>query len=455
MPRKSYTRRQFLRTAGLASFGLGALVAGCQPKVVEVTKIVEKVVTQVPSKPEAATLRLATLPFFIPRTQELVYLYQAAHPEVEVEIEPISGDFTQKMMTLVAGGTLQDVIWTGNGFIEQFVLEGVCPDMQPYAEAMSPNPMDDVWEVMQGVSYWQGGLYMMPWALDIVIMYYNKTILADAGVPEPSPQGMTLDEFNNLTIACTKDTNGDGEVDQWGTNLGVKWNAIFTSWIYGFGGRFYNDDETKVEINTPECVEAFTAMTDFWTKHKSGVPWGADVGGDPFNLGKCATNFTIRMLSKDYRTLGLDFDVCLPPIQPVKRATGCGTMGFCVTTAAQKNGLDQQAWECAVTTVSPLCQKTWARDYLIVPVIKSLQDDPVWRDLPGPPAHTDVFIDALECAHPIPSSKGLECGSTYMGVQYTAIMDAFDNIVIAGMPVQQAMDAAAKEINDCMAEHAS
>ena len=128
-------------------------------------------------------------------------------------------------------------------------------------------------------------------------------------------------------------------------------------------------------------------------------------------------------------------------------------MGFAITTASQKKGVDKAAWQCSATAVSPLCQKTWARDYLIVPVIKSLKDDPIWRNLAPPPKNTDVFVDALQYALTIPSSKGLECGSTYIGVTYTAIMDAFDNIVVKGMPAQQAMDVATKEINDCMAKN--
>jgi len=478
MSTKPFSRRAFLRSAALCVMGA---LAGCQPKVVEkivketvevqkqvekvvketvvvqqkqeVTKVVEKIVTQAPSAPKAVDLRLATLPFFVPRTEEMVFLFQAAHPEAKVAIESIEGDFTQKMMTLVAGGTLQDIVWTGNGYIEQLVLNKVCPDMNPYAQLEKPNPMDDVWEAMQGVSFYNGGLYMIPWALDIVIMYYNKKILAEAGVPEPNPKGQTMEEYIAMCKACTKATKKGGEIDQWGTNLPVKWNAIFTSWIYGYGGRFFNEDKTKVELNSPGCVEAFTVMTDFWTKYKVAVPWGANLGGDPFTTGKCATSHTIRMLSKDYRTLGMDFDVCAPPAQRVLRKTGMGTMGFAITTAAQKRGVDKSAWQCCATAVSPLCQKTWARDYLIVPVIKSLKDDPIWRGLAAPPKNTDVFIDALQYAITIPDSKGLECGSTYIGVTYTAIMDAFDNIVIKGMPVQQAMDAATKEINDCLAKN--
>jgi ABC-type glycerol-3-phosphate transport system substrate-binding protein len=461
MPGKVYTRRQMLRTVGLAGLGLGALIAGCQPQVVKETvlvekeKVVEKVVTQAPATAKEVTLRLLTVAGFLPRTQEMVLLYEATHPEVKVEVEGAVGDYTTKIMTLVAGDTIQDVIWTGNGFIEQFVLSDVCPPMNPYAEAMSPNPMDDVWEVMKSVCIWEDGLYMIPWAFDSPQVYYNKTILAEAGVPEPPVGGMTIDEFFELTAACTKDKDGDGEIDQWGTNAAVRWNALFTSWIYGYGGRFYNDDQTKVEINSPECVEAFTAMTDFWTKYKSGVPWGIDLGGDPFQLGKCATTITNRSGCPTFRRLGLDFDVCMPIIFPKKQTTGCGTMGFCITKKGVNRGVGQESWECSVTTVSDSCQKMWAKDYQMVPVIKSLAEDPIWRDLPPPPVNVHVFIEGAKLAYPLPMSKGLDCGSTYIGVQYTAIMEAFDNIVMAGMPVQQAMDEAAKEINDCMAKHTS
>ncbi len=44
MAQKNLSRRQFLRGAGVAGAGLVALLAGCQPKIVEVTTIVEKAV---------------------------------------------------------------------------------------------------------------------------------------------------------------------------------------------------------------------------------------------------------------------------------------------------------------------------------------------------------------------------------------------------------------------------
>ena len=51
MAQKNLSRRQFLRGAGFAGAGLVALLAGCQPKIVEVTTIVEKAVKEtVPEK---------------------------------------------------------------------------------------------------------------------------------------------------------------------------------------------------------------------------------------------------------------------------------------------------------------------------------------------------------------------------------------------------------------------
>ena len=65
----------------------------------------------------------------------------------------------------------------------------------------------------------------------------------------------------------TKDKDGDGEIDQWGV---ANANAFgFTPYVYGNGGQFLNDDQTKVVIDENQNFkDAFQYYTDLTLKYK-------------------------------------------------------------------------------------------------------------------------------------------------------------------------------------------
>ena len=64
----------------------------------------------------------------------------------------------------------------------------------------------------------------------------------------------------------TKDTDGDGEIDQWGTANALQWSL--DAFIYTNGGHFLNEDYTKVVIDgQKEFVDAFQYFADLTCKY--------------------------------------------------------------------------------------------------------------------------------------------------------------------------------------------
>ena len=111
------TRRELLKLAGIGS--AGAILAACKPKVVEVTKIVEKpvekVVTQVVEKEKVVTKVVEKVVVKTPAPREKVVLrihtnqgdqwygwmkeawernvggWRSEHPYIELKFEPVAG----------------------------------------------------------------------------------------------------------------------------------------------------------------------------------------------------------------------------------------------------------------------------------------------------------------------------------------------------------------------------
>ncbi len=485
MLKKQLSRRSFLRSAGIAGAGLVAALVGCQPKVVEkivqqtvvvekpvekvvqqtvvvteqkeVTKVVEKVVqeTVVVEKAGAAQAALpkSSIRFGFPAWGQdycniVATNFQTAQPNVEVAMEPIAEPLVDNIVKMAAGGTTPDTQWSADAYVIPFAVDKVMLDMTPLAEADPESPLPDIYPIMLGLGQFQNGLYMIAWAADAPVMYYNKDLFDGAGVPVPDPLGMKVNDFQ---LACQKISNEANQV--YGTNMSYNWWAVYVPWMVGYGGQFYNEDKTKVVIDSPEDIEACQALADLYCKYKGAVPPGANLGGDPFIVGKAATFMTNRIGCYSIRQANVKFnwDVCLPPIQPVKHTCGAGTMGPGVSVAAKTRGNEVAAWKLASTIATPATQKHFARLYMAIPVLMSMAKDPSWYDLPAPPANRDVFLEIPKRAITPPNPKDNACGTVYIGDTNKAMNDAWDRMVVGCEPASKVLPEAAKIINDCIA----
>lgn len=465
------SRRELLRFAGLGASSLA--LAACQPKVVEkvvertvvvteekvvqetvvVQEVVEKEVTQIVEK-EAAPAQLPQMelrfgfPGWAQQFAELITAqFQAREPNVSVVLEPIAGDQVQKIYTMAAGGTTPEALWISDAHAAPLGSEGVMLDMMPLAEADADNITEDMYPVMLNLGKYQDHWYFVAWAFDAPVMYYNKTLFQKAGLPDPDPLGMPWEDWQ---LACAEVTDESDQVYGWFGN--ENWWAIYVPWMEGFGGRFYSEDKSKVEINSPEAAAGCQALADVYVKYNAAVPKGADLGGDPFILGKAAMYITNRNFCANIRQANVQFewDVTLAPIQAKKHVCGSGTMGPGIATTATKGGKEWATWQLVKTIALPATQKYFARQYMMIPVLKSLAKDPSWYDLPAPPANRDVFLEIESRAIIPPEPANLDCGTVYIGETVKVMNEAWEKMVIGAVPAQEVLDEAAMIINDCI-----
>ena len=205
-------------------------------------------------------------------------------------------------------------------------------------------------------------------------------------------------------------------------------------------------------INSPECAEAAQTLADLYHKYECIVPYGANLGGDPFNLGLSGTMEGNRWSSYTLRSIETEFewDVILPPIGPKRHAAITGTMGPAVSAGAA-GGKEQIAYQLATSVLTPPVQRHFARQYMMIPILKSLAKDPAWYDLPAPPANRDVFLDVLDIAETLPLADHTFCGTPLWGFTFDTFVQAWDEMIVGAVPAQEALDKAANLINDCIA----
>jgi len=250
--------------------------------------------------------------------QALIDEINANNTEFQIVHEPIPADYYTTVKTqLAAPGTGADLYWMDQNNMA-LKAEGVfmgLNDCLADAEAGSAGDLSDYYPGILAVNEYEGDVYGLPWIAQPVILYYNKALFDAAGVEYPDSD-WTWDDFTEKAKALTLDTDGDGEVDQWGfTNN--SWPPPFL-FVWQAGGELINEDFTEVPIDSPEFVEGFdfylsTAYNPEMSPSRETI---AEQGfGEMFKAGKVAMFMGGAADDLD-RVDGLDVGVVRVPGHP-------------------------------------------------------------------------------------------------------------------------------------------
>lgn len=439
----SVSRRRFLRAGGAAlAVGPAALVS-CAPGSQE----------GAPSaSPQPVTLRFVPAGFHADLDQLVVDQFHAENPRIAVSFEPIPAAYVDKITALQAGNDLPDVIYIADAHVKPFAANKIAADMEKLAakDKASQALLKDVYPAMLDLGRVKSipGQYMLPWALDVLVMYYNKTMFRAAGAELPKPS-WTVDDMITAAKRLAVDT-GDPTTSQYGLTLSWTAWAEYVPWMRGYGGDMAGADGKKSAIDAAGSIDGIDAMASLVTKHKVAPPIGTNFGGNAFHLGKVGMMFSIRNATVAIRkNVGANFewDVELRPAFPKKRVTGMGTAGEGVSTQTKHPDL---AWQLAKYTISPPAQKIYATSYGSIPVLQSMRDDSSWRNLPAPPANADAFVKAADYGT-LPPDFPLACGTVYVGDLNVLMTSTLTDIVNGKVAAAAGLRAAAAQVNNCLA----
>lgn len=224
-------RKSFLRGAALAAVLLGAtsLVAAAQAETVRVT---------------AAYYSDKTGPYF----EKAAADFHAANPGIDIKIEVVNWDnLLQKLQTDVSGGTNADISIIGTRWLLDFVKDSQAEPLDSYMDAAFKDRFIGAFLAPGQIG---GKTYGLPIAASARAMYYNKDLLAKAGIAAPPA---TWDDV----IADAKKLKAAGIA-----GFGLQGKAIETDVYYYYalwtaGGDVVGADG-KSAFNSPAGVKALT-----------------------------------------------------------------------------------------------------------------------------------------------------------------------------------------------------
>jgi multiple sugar transport system substrate-binding protein len=146
-----------------------------------------------------------------PEFKAIIDGFQQANPQIKVEpVDILADDYAEKVTTMLAGGDSTDVLTMKNVIdYSRFGTRGQLVPLTDEAKKLDPAKYSglDAYNL-------DGKYFALPYRQDFWVLYYNKTLLKQAGVAESKLQNLTWDGYAMLAKSLTK---GDGASKVYGT----------------------------------------------------------------------------------------------------------------------------------------------------------------------------------------------------------------------------------------------
>jgi len=317
--------------------------------------------------------------------------FMQAHPEIKIEYynEPW-GDYFTKVETLWASGdsaAIPDVLFLWP--TPKYAAQGVLENLDSYIEKSGYN-LEDYWPALLESASYEGSVYGLPRDIEVNILYYNKDIFDEAGVPYPD-ETWTWDDLASAAEQLTK-KDASGKTERYGLAMEAgKWGK----WVNQNGGAILDDyrNPSTCLLSAPEAVAGIQFFADLM--NNGFAMRDADLsqaGGDAavFSSGQAAMIIQNSSRISTFNAAALNYDVAVVPIPDGgKRWNGAGGAAWVMSSGSDNK---DAAW----TFLSWLQsneggQKIYAQRGEIFPALQSTTND-VFLTQEGNPASKQAFM---------------------------------------------------------------
>jgi ABC-type glycerol-3-phosphate transport system substrate-binding protein len=408
-----HSRREFLKKAAVVVVGLpaaGALAGTAQA----MSRI------SVQAKPfDGVTLQFAKAPFGTDEKDVIARLLKPFEAKTGAKvvhtIVPWNVEAAQ-YQTNYAGPSPYDVSYQTSTDLTGLGTKGVLEVLNTNKWLNSPGYRSTAAKFIPNAiskSMYKGKLYGLPCIIGGTVIYYNRDLMAKAGVTKvPTTEA----ELAAAAVKIQKLGNG-----VWGHNVPLS-NKDFTWYflyhgLHNHGTDIISKDQSRVTFNSPGAAAALQFYVDLVKKHKVQPPVGQydrEAGVSLFKAGRIGFlhDEPLRITSFRKDKLPFKWDFMNPAAAGGKR-TIFSTTGHWVMASKSKN--KAAAWELVKFLSSPAFANPFGAHYGWAPVrsdvntskgdaqVKRVNDYVLkgWDGLPTGPKMaqlTDIYGQAIEAA---------------------------------------------------------
>ncbi len=201
----------------------------------------------------------------------LIKKFEKTHPHVKVVYE--SGipkkDYADWLAEQVLKGEQPDLFMVPENDFSMLASAGALKSLDTL---LTDDERTAFYPVAYKAGQYQGVSYALPVESNPIMMCVNKDLLEKEGISIPE-SGWTLADFYEICKKVTKDTNGDGVVDQYGIT-DYTWQQA----LVAYGGHL--TDKSGINVDSPEMHQALAFMSklDMLSQHYKVIPHDFDEG---------------------------------------------------------------------------------------------------------------------------------------------------------------------------------
>jgi multiple sugar transport system substrate-binding protein len=372
-----------------------------------------------------------------PFMRTLVERFNGQHDNISVRMNAIVWDeYYQKLPAAVAAGEGPDVGLVHNFNLGTVAARGVLRPLEDVVEALGYTAEDFSPAVWRAGIY-DGQRYGLP--LDVIPfgLFYNKTLLEEAGADPDSPP-RTKDELEQV-LERLKERGTRG--------FWVDPNLPIVSWLYQsvlpqYGGSLFNEDGTRATFNSDGGVEALSWLVSLVERGYSPKDAGADSTFTAFQNSKNAFYWSGGWnITPFTETEDLSFGLAPPPRIGPELATWAASHNLVLP---QNRNQDENRTQAATVFVNWLLTNSaeWAKSGQ-VPARKSVRESEEFTSLRWQPV----------LAETLPYAKFSAVVPGYDVIESRALGPALNDALLLNVEPKAALDRAAQTANGLLEEN--
>ncbi len=392
---------------------------------------------------EQSTIRVMT--FFAydnPEVEQAVVdAFEAAHPEINVELELTNyNDIFVKFQTQVAGGTPPDVISMNFENLRSFATRGA---VEPLGDRIAAEGFDTsiYYENTLDMHTVDGVVYGLPATFSDNVLYFNKKMFDDAGIAYPDA---TWDWTKLVEVGrqFVKDVDGDGLADTYG--YGPAWWPMY---LFQWGTNMLSDDVSSCTLNAPEALEALNAYAALFADDGISANRAAQATQgdyDRFIAGNLAMFSAGPWAVKPFNDAisGFEWDIAHQPAG-AEQGTFLYSNSYAIAAAAENK---DAAWEFIKFASGPEGVQIRQQGQFEIAAVKSVAESIFVESMQGQsPASPQIFMEATAYGRRLPDHA-----------RFGEILDAaqaeLDLALVGDKTMEDAMNAACTAIDAILQE---
>ncbi|WP_219834099.1 ABC transporter substrate-binding protein [Paenibacillus sp. R14(2021)] len=270
--------------------------------------------------------------------------FEAANPDIKVQLTFVensdNSQASDKLLTAIAGGRAPDVAMLDRFVVGEWAAMDALEDLSERAKQDQIAGM--YYPAMWAEAQYDGRTYALPWNTDSRAMFYNKTMMKEAGL-DPDKPPATISELDGMAEKMFR-TNGKGDYDQVGM---IPW--LGQGFLYTHGWNFGGEWEKNGALtpNDPAIVNALRWMQYYAKKYGTKKLFSftnalKQTGRNPFLSGKVGFIYEGNWLLNEIGDSSFDWGVApMPTVDSSLDETWAGGWSFVMPKGARHQ---EQAW---------------------------------------------------------------------------------------------------------------